>query len=56
MVSRSTYLDLKYCLFFSITNMLPKRTLSDAERQRKRLQRIKADPVKHVFKETTREI
>ena len=27
--------------------MLPKRTSSDAERQRKRLQRIKADPVKH---------
>ena len=47
MVSRCTYLDLKHCLFFSITNMLPKRTSSDAERQRKRLQRIKADLVKH---------
>ena len=27
--------------------MLPKRTSSDTERQRKRLQRIKADAVKH---------
>ena len=46
-VSMCTYLDLKHCLFFSITNMIPKRASSDVKRQRKRLQRIKADPVKH---------